>query len=85
MTRAERGHHPQRHRGFRFDHTGTHLGYARDHFLLHSHCGGAPDFGLGLGNEFVGLGLFGLKFGAHVSAYVHIGDVELEWDDESRA
>ena len=64
--------------GFGFDHAGAHFGHARHHFLFRGHGGGAADFGLGLGNEFVGFGLLGLEFGADVFAHVHVGDVDGE-------
>jgi hypothetical protein len=66
------------HLGLGLDHAGAHLGDAGLHFLFDGHGGGAADFCMGLGDEFVGLRLFGLEFGADVLADVHIGDVDRE-------
>ena len=50
----------------------------RPHFLLDGDGGGAAHFRLRLGDALVGIGLFGLQFGADVFAHVHVGDVDGE-------
>src|SRR5436190_16117804 len=76
LAGAERSGNSHRHLRFRFDDAGAHLGDAGDHFLRQGHGGGAADFGVGLGDEFVGLRLFGLELGADVFAHFNIRDVQ---------
>jgi hypothetical protein len=63
MPGAEGLGHGEGHLRLGLDDAGVLFLDAREHFLLEGDGRGAPDFGLGLGDELVGLSLLGLKLG----------------------